>query len=321
MRSSCYPALYILPSHFLTQEVELTAGCWKQERPELTSKGFAVTRVDYSRPASLHVALVGVDTVISTISSDPQLALIDSCLTAKVRRFAPAEFEGVPWKRPMIEQGREKISTLNRLREVRDRLQSAVFCCGLFYEWLSPGGLLKSGVSIGSVTQSPGFGEEGSFLVDMGKRKARIPAKNVGGGDVYACFTAAEDVGKFVARCLEVENWPEQFRMHGERLKLVDLVGIVEGVLGPHISTIFPARKVPDVLTSTIGHKFDVKILSSEDLDDQLLDAEDAHEEADLEALIAIQRGEFDFKDPNVNQMFPNLEPTPLRKWLQNVWG
>lgn len=205
----------------------------------MTSKGLVVVRVDYGCPNSLHMALVGVDTVISTVSNEPQLALIDSCLTARVRRFAPAEFEGVPYERPMIEQSRDKISTLNRLREVRHRLQSTVFCCGVFYEWFFPGGLLKSKISTGSVIQEPGFGAEGAFLVDIKKAKAKIPAFNEGGGEVYACFTAAEDAGRFVARCLEIENWPEQLRMCGERLKLVDIVDIVESVIGSRFVCLF----------------------------------------------------------------------------------
>lgn len=203
-----------------------------------------VVRVDYSSPDSLHLALAGVDTVISTVSNEPQLALINSCLTARVRRFAPAEFEGVPYKRPMIEQYRDKISTLNRLREVRHRLQSTVFCCGVFYEWFFPGGLLKSKISTGSVIQEPGFGAEGIFLVDIRRGKAKIPAFNEGGNEVYACFTAAEDAGKFVARCLEIENWPEQLKMCGERLRLVDIVEIAQSVTGLRSASICPSLAV-----------------------------------------------------------------------------
>lgn len=273
-----------------------------QERPALTSKGFTVLCVDYSRPASLHVALTSVDTVISTVSSSPQLALIDSCLSAHVRRFAPAEFEGVPYERPVIEQSRDKINTLHRLHEVSHRLQSTVFCCGVFYEWFAPGGLLASGVSTGSAVPVPGFGAEGAFLLDMRRGKARIPALTEAGEDVYACFTAAGDAARFVARCLEIRDWPGQLRMCGERLKLVDIVAVAESVL---------------------GRSLDVTYTTGEELQDALLDAEEAQapEEAiRFEALIAIQRGEFDFCVPNVNEIFPDVEPVGLKSWLQGVW-
>ncbi|RPA93818.1 NAD(P)-binding protein [Choiromyces venosus 120613-1] len=181
--------------------------------PQLAEKGFRVIQVDYFNPGSLHVALAGVDTVISTVSGAPQLALIDSCLTARVRRFAPAEFEGVPYERPMIEQGREKIDTLNRLREVKERLQSTAFCCGIFYEWFGPG-------------------DEACYMLDFRNERATIPAYTEKGHDVYACFTAAADVGRFVAKCLNMETWPAQLRMCGERLKLLDFVRIAEAVKG-----------------------------------------------------------------------------------------
>lgn len=167
--------------------------------------------------------------MISTVSNDPQLALINACLTALVRRFAPAEFEGVPFERPVIEPCRDKINTLNRLREVRHQLQSTVFCCGVFYEWFHPGGLLASGVSTGSVVR---IGGEGALLVDVRKGEAEVPGLSERGDEVFACFTAAEDAGRFVARCLEIREWPEQLRMCGERLRMVDVVRIAEEVIG-----------------------------------------------------------------------------------------
>jgi len=208
-----------------------------QPRPQLAEKGFRVIQVDYFNPESLHAALVDVDTVISTVSGTPQLALIDSCLSACVRRFAPAEFEGLPCERPIIEQGREKIDTLNRLREVKEKLQSTAFCCGIFYEWFGPGGLSGSGVSAGTILEATPtgrvfLGDEACYMLDFRNERATIPAYTEKGDDVYACFTAAADVGRFVAKCLKMETWPEQLKMRGERLKLLDFVGIAEAVKG-----------------------------------------------------------------------------------------
>lgn len=142
----------------------------------------------------------------------------------------------------MIEPCRDKINTLNRLREVRHRLQSTVFCCGVFYEWFYPGGLLASGVSTGSVVRVPGFGAEGTLLVDVRRAKAKVPALSEGGDEVYACFTAAEDAGRFVARCLEIRDWPEQLRMCGERLRMADVVQIAEGAIGVRICFFFKKK-------------------------------------------------------------------------------
>lgn len=72
-----------------------------------------------------------------------------------------------------------------------------------------------------------------------------------------------------------------------------------------------------------VGRSFDVSYTTSEELHDQLLDAEEAEESSEvfrLEALIAAQRGEFDFCVPNVNEIFPDVKPVTLKNWLHNVW-
>ncbi|KAG0129710.1 hypothetical protein HOY82DRAFT_487787 [Tuber indicum] len=278
------------------------------QRPQLAEKGFRVAQVDYFNPASLHAALVGVDTVISTVSGAPQLALIDSCLTACVRRFAPAEFEGVPYERPMIEQGRKKIDTLNRLREVKEKLQSTTFYCGIFYEWFGPGGLSRSGVSAGTIleTMPTGrvfVGDEACYMLDFRNERATIPAYTEKGDDVYACFTAAADVGRFVAKCLSMETWPEQLGMRGERLKLLDFVNIAEAVK---------------------GRAFDITIVGSEELHEQVIDAEEAEDwkqVSKLEALIAAQRGELDFLKANVNDCLPEVKTLNFKQWLTKAWA
>lgn len=200
----------------------------------MVDQGFIVIRVDYQAPESLVAALSGVDTVISTVSKEPQLILIDACITAGVRRFAPAEFEGVPSARPIIEPCRDRITTLNRLREVQDRIQPTVFSCGFFYEWFYPGGLINSGASTGTTCPVAGFGQAGSLLADIAKGKARIPVLDNVGTDICICLTSVGDVGKLVARCLDIEDWPDQLRMCGERLTLSELVKTIEEIRGRH---------------------------------------------------------------------------------------
>jgi hypothetical protein len=181
--------------------------------------------VDYTNPSSLEAALTGVDTVISTIThTAPQLALIDACLSARVRRFAPAEFEGPLDCRPLTTSEHARFDTLNRLREEKHRLDSTVFVCGLLMERFSPGGLAGSG----TCSDEGVLKGEGAFLLDFREAAAWIPA----GEGVAACFIAAEDLGAFVGRALEVEVWPEQWRCCGERLLLKDVVRIAEEVRG-----------------------------------------------------------------------------------------
>lgn len=42
---------------------------------------------------------MGVDTIISTVTGPPGLQLLHAAVAQKVRRFAPADFEGRPSKR------------------------------------------------------------------------------------------------------------------------------------------------------------------------------------------------------------------------------
>lgn len=53
-------------------------------------------QVDYANKEELVEALKGVHTVLSFVSRDPdnatQKALIDACVTAGVKRFAPSEW-------------------------------------------------------------------------------------------------------------------------------------------------------------------------------------------------------------------------------------
>lgn len=67
-----------------------------QHQSALISQGYQCQVVDYEDPRSLQHALMGIDTVISTVTGKPQLRLIEAAVQCRVRRFAPAEFEGQP---------------------------------------------------------------------------------------------------------------------------------------------------------------------------------------------------------------------------------
>jgi len=280
------------------------------ERSDLSSQGLTIIQVDYTRPSSLHTALLGVDTLISTISNEPQLSLVDACLSARVRRFAPSEFQDVPNTRPVVAPphlARDRMTILHRLREEKHRLESTVFSVGLLYEWFGPGGLQGQGV----VRDGGVLRGEAAMLLDYRHALGKVP-KCAGRGhgrageelqdEVRNCYTAAKDVGKLVALALELESWPEQLRICGQRVTLDELVEAAE-----------EAR----------GKEFDITQISWEDLHDQLLDAEtigDLDEAAKCDALMATQRGEYDFEDANLNALFPEVEMVGLREWLVNAW-
>jgi uncharacterized protein YbjT (DUF2867 family) len=74
------------------------ANCLK-EQPHLAGQGYQVLVIDYEDQQSLRHAVTGVDTVISTVTGNPELELLHASVARQVRRFAPAEFEGRPSKR------------------------------------------------------------------------------------------------------------------------------------------------------------------------------------------------------------------------------
>ena len=67
-----------------------------QDAPALSDAGVKVVKLDYLNQEQLVGALEGVHTVLCFFSSDPgnlgQKALIDACITAGVKRFAPSEW-------------------------------------------------------------------------------------------------------------------------------------------------------------------------------------------------------------------------------------
>lgn len=189
--------------------------------------------VNYDDRASLGYTLRGVDTVISTISGCAQLNLIDAAVREKVRRFAPAEFEGSPAFRPFpdaLDFG--KAAALERLRFYNDprhehRLEYTVFVCGIFYERFAPGGLAAKSIGL-----STGISYEGAYLMDIRNSRAQIP--HVTGALEYPSvrMTAVVDVARFVVRALDLDEWPAELQMYGERWRVDQIVQQAEYLKG-----------------------------------------------------------------------------------------
>ena len=183
---------------------------------------------DYSDGPALIFDLAGIDTVISTISGNAQLALIDAAVEAHVRRFAPAEFEGLPSLRPVpdaLDRGRR--AALERLHQYQSRgMQYCVFICGIFYERFAPGGMIASNIGRGS-----GISGEGDYLMNIREMKAQIPHGS-NGRPASVCITSVQDVGRMVAAAVGMPQWPNEIRMCGERTDFSSLVRTAELMRG-----------------------------------------------------------------------------------------
>ena len=186
--------------------------------------------VDYTDQNSLRFKLNGVDTVISTVTGAAQIALIDAAANVHVRRFAPAEFEGLPTLRPAeVLSDRDKDASLARLQYYaqQSRMAYTVFACGILYERFAPGGMAASAIGLGCGTSG-----EGEYLMDIRRMRARIPHYNAAGEIVRICMTSAEDVGRFVVAALDLPQWPTEMRMCGERMSASDVVSVAELMIG-----------------------------------------------------------------------------------------
>ncbi|KAJ4376254.1 hypothetical protein N0V83_001537 [Neocucurbitaria cava] len=101
----------------------------------------------------------------------PQLRLIEAAVQCRVRRFAPAEFEGQPGLRAqndILDRGRN--AALALLQHYTGYIQYTVFVCGIFYERFAVNGMVSQRIGTGT-----GFGNEGDYIADVRNMTAIAP--------------------------------------------------------------------------------------------------------------------------------------------------
>jgi hypothetical protein len=200
----------------------------------LTRYGHQVVVVDYDSQDDLRFNLRGIDLVISTVSGNPQINLIDAAANSGVRRFVPAEFEGPPARRSRNDPlDRGKAAALDRLRHWshgrRSVMRFTIFTCGVLYERFSRGGLGSIGIGA-----STGANDQGAYLMNVEQSTAEVVERNAAGRPIYLCLTSADDVARFVTAAIELgpETWPAELRMSGERRTVAEVVQWAEAVKG-----------------------------------------------------------------------------------------
>ena len=178
------------------------------------STSYPMMIVSYTDETGLIYTLSGVDLVISFVSGNDQLLLIDASLKAGVARFVPAEFGISPETRGQysaLDRG-QKLAQIRLRDHVAEGMEYTIILCGVLYERLGPGGLAN--FNLGHVQGPNG---EGDFLLDMRSMAAQIP-HNRTGGPAMLCLSSAQDVARAIVAALDVPNWPHVFRFQGERM-------------------------------------------------------------------------------------------------------
>lgn len=273
-------------------------------RPELTALGYQVLVVNYDNQTDLQFNLRGVDLVISTVSGNPQINLIDAAAVSNVRRFVPAEFEGPPGRRPANDPlDRGRAACLDRLRHwshQRRPMRSTIFSCGVFYERFARGGLAAMGIGL-----STGVSYQGSYLMDIGAGTAEIVERTHSGQPTTISMISVNDVGRFLVAAIDLgpQTWPGEFRMQGDRRTVTEILQWAEAVKG--------------------GALFSTDIIEPEDLAAHLQHAtyyQDWIKVNRIQELIATEQRRYDFVNPNLNALV-NVAPTPFWDWLRAHWG
>ncbi|KAK3179354.1 hypothetical protein K4F52_009177 [Lecanicillium sp. MT-2017a] len=198
-------------------------------RREYTPLGIQVHVVNYHNLDSLCFALQGIDLIISTVSGQEQLNLINAASRAHIRYFVPSEFEGCLDRRPPARRdplNRGSAEALALLRQWRESspMKFTVFSCGIIMERFHPLGL-------GSYNMGAGEGVDsvGSYLMDINAGVVNCAQYDAQGRAVKLCLTSVHDLVRFIIAAVDLgpSNWPKEYRLRGDRLTIKDIVDSV----------------------------------------------------------------------------------------------
>ncbi|ORY14420.1 hypothetical protein BCR34DRAFT_232429 [Clohesyomyces aquaticus] len=273
----------------------------RSHQPGLISQGYQCQVVDYNDTNSIQHSLMGVDTVISTVTGNAQLRLIEAAVQCRVRRFVPAEFEGQPGLRIQGDPlDRGKAAALALLQHYRAYIHSTVFVCGILYERFSVNGMRSQ--RIGTNT---GYGNEGDYILDARNMTAEAPVYDAVGNLAYLCMTSAYDVGKYVVRALDMAQWPAELSMCGERTSVNQLIDTVRQCRGRMFNNV--DWQNPE------GLRYQLTLAQVEG---------DVPRQKRIFTLIATAEGRYDFANPAyLNTQFPDIRPISFRDWFTRNWA
>lgn len=232
----------------LSQAAHAVVVLSRQARHEFAQLDVQLHVVDYDDAGRLAFALQGVDMVISTISGQEQINLIQAAVRGRVRVFVPSEFEGSLSRRPSLTYDGADASGLDRGSAAalellqqwaqQSRIRYTVFSCGLLMERFHPCGLSYLNIGRGS-----GIANAGDYLVDINRATAEYAERDARGRSVRVCLSSVYDVVRFIVAAVDLgtEKWPVEFTMRGDRMTVSELVDTCSRVRNgsPHLLLAF----------------------------------------------------------------------------------
>jgi hypothetical protein len=106
---------------------------------------------------------------------------------------------------------------------------STIFTCGVFYERFARGGLRSLGIGASSNVYF-----QGSYLMDVELSTAEVVEQDTHGRPINVSLTSVYDVARFLVAALDldIQTWPNEFRMQGDRRTVAEIIQWAESVKG-----------------------------------------------------------------------------------------
>ncbi|KAK0635169.1 hypothetical protein B0T17DRAFT_465992, partial [Bombardia bombarda] len=281
------------------------------QHPEFVQLDCQVATVDYEDIEGLRYTLQGVDLLISTISGNEQLNLIDAARRARVRLFVPSEFEGDLSHRPTPEDPLNRDSPaalefLERWSQSRSHpMRFTVFSCGIFMERFAPGGMQTLGIGGSSGVQSPY-----DYLVNIQTGEAEIVETNASGRPAHVALTSVYDVAAFIAAAVEMgpAHWPREFRMRGDYLSVSEVIMACEQIRGVPFNVTRHTYQSAEAMANDAQYNNNLISWSY------------------YQRLLQTANGRYNVRQANLNDAVNQNEATRVRpvrfaNWLATNWG
>ncbi|KAI0911430.1 hypothetical protein F4823DRAFT_560885 [Ustulina deusta] len=280
----------------------------RKARPRVLPVGIADhICVDYKDLECVAAALDGVQVVLSFIlpyadqDNEAQKALIDACIRAGVRRFAPSEWAmssntANPFYR-MRNEVRRYLELVNTPKLV---LEYTCFQPGLFLDYFTYP--MQSAKHL-KITQ---------HYIDFDSRQAIL----IGDGEQPVTFTLIDDLARVVAEAIDYEGvWPADGGVAGWQTTSAELVRLGERLRGGQCFTVYHVSKI-DLDAGNLTSPW-YPILEHPSLPKEKLDV--MSREINVQALRGIAEGEWVVND-DWNRLLPDFQFTNPSQFLASWW-
>jgi hypothetical protein len=162
------------------------------------------------------------------------------------------------------------------------------------------------------------------FGIDIANGVAAIP----GDGNDIICMTYTYDLANYVARMLELEDWPEFSVFVGDQVTYNEILAIAEDIKGKLEAYLFKEHWLID---NQLGEKFHITYDSADHINagsvtvppmpSTMGSPEELKEITALVSRLTVA-GVFDLpKENRMNDQFPEVRPVKFKEFMAKCWG